>query len=59
MHLIFQLRIAGVYRINRRVNIHIIYISLLILKNLGVYIFNKLIAYTIQFYCTAMIVIKT
>ena len=59
MHLIFQIRIARVYRVDGRVNIYIVYIALLILKNLSVNILDELVVQTGQRYCAAMVIIET
>ena len=59
MHLIFQIRVAGVYRVDRRVNIYIVYIALLILKNLSVNILDELVVQTGQCNCAAMVIIET
>ena len=59
MHLIFQIRIARVYRVDGRANIYIVYIALLILKNLSVNILDELVVQTGQRYCAAMVIIET
>ena len=59
MHLIFQIRIARVYRVDGRVNIYIVYIALLILKNLSVNILDELVVQTDSANCAAMVIIET
>ena len=58
MHLILQLRIAGVYRIDGRVNIYVVNIALLELEYLCIHILDELIIHTRQLRNITMIIIK-
>ena len=58
MHLILELWIAGVYRVDGRIDIYVVNIALLELEYLCIHILDELIIYTGQLRSIPMIIIK-